>query len=125
MRAKKIWCPNTRSAFQILSESKHENYKHIVIHTGTNDLRAMKGRVAPVMREVAIRATQKAQPLETQQETAETPITGEALSHQEALVLQQSPDRPPDLHHNTRATQRPLNNHRTLQLLNSTRYDIY
>ena len=59
MRAKKIWCPNTRSAFQILSESKHENYKHIVIHTGTNDLRAMKGRVAPVMREVAIRATQR------------------------------------------------------------------
>ena len=59
MRAKKIWCPNTRSAFQILSESKHENYKHIVIHTGTNDLRAMKGRVAPMMREVAIRATQR------------------------------------------------------------------
>ncbi|ROL55333.1 hypothetical protein DPX16_22809 [Anabarilius grahami] len=60
MRAKKIWCPNTRSAFQILSERNlDENYKHIIIHTGTNDLRAMKGHVAPVIRETAIRATQR------------------------------------------------------------------
>ncbi len=60
MMAQKIWCPNTKSAFQILSDKNlKKNYKHIIIHTGTNDLRAMKGHVAPVMRELAIRATQR------------------------------------------------------------------
>ncbi len=59
MMPQKIWCPNTKSAFQVLSDKKlNENYKHI-IHTGTNYLRAMKGHVAPVMRELAIRATQR------------------------------------------------------------------
>lgn len=59
MMTKKIWCPNTKSAFQVLSDKNlNENYKHIIIHTGTNDLRAMKVHVAPVIRELAIRATQ-------------------------------------------------------------------
>ncbi len=54
MMAKKIWCPNTKSVFQVLSDRNlNENYKRIIIHTGTNDLRVMKGHVAPVMRELA------------------------------------------------------------------------
>ncbi len=90
----------------------------------------------------------KAQPLETHRETAETPTTREALIQQEALILQQealilqqealilqqealilqqealilqqSPEQPPDRHHNTRATRRQFNDHKTLQLQNST-----
>ncbi len=59
MMAKKIWCPNTKSAFQVLSDRNlNKNYKNIIIHTGNKDLRAMKGHVAHVMRELAIRATQ-------------------------------------------------------------------
>ncbi len=35
MMAKKIWCPNTKSAFQVLSDRNlNKNYKSIIIHTG-------------------------------------------------------------------------------------------
>ncbi len=42
------------------------------------------------------------------------------ILQQEALILQQSPEQPPDRHHNTRATRRQFNDHKTLQLQNST-----
>ncbi|XP_016295923.1 uncharacterized protein LOC107653656 [Sinocyclocheilus anshuiensis] len=60
MKAQKMWCPNTSKALQILSDKNlNETYKHIIIHTGTNDLRAAKGNVAPVLREVALRASER------------------------------------------------------------------
>ncbi len=60
MKAQKMWCPNTSRALQILfDENLKETYKHIVVHTGTNDLRAAKGNVAPMLREVAIRASER------------------------------------------------------------------
>lgn len=60
LKAQKIWCPNTNKALQILSDKNlNESYKHIIIHTGTNDLRATRGNVAPLLREVAIRASQR------------------------------------------------------------------
>ncbi|XP_026076504.1 uncharacterized protein LOC113054918 [Carassius auratus] len=60
MKAQKMWCPNTSKALQILSDKNlNETYKHIIIHTGTNDLGAAKGNVAPVLRELAIRASER------------------------------------------------------------------
>lgn len=54
-----MWCPHTSKAFQILSDKNlNETYKHIIIHTGTKDLWAEKGNVAPVLRELAIRASE-------------------------------------------------------------------
>ncbi len=47
MKAQKMWCPNTSKALQILSDKNlNETYKHIIVHTGTNDLRATKGNMA-------------------------------------------------------------------------------
>ncbi|KAL0146951.1 hypothetical protein M9458_057890 [Cirrhinus mrigala] len=52
IKAQKMWCPNTSKALQILSDKNlNETYKHIIIHTGTNDLRVTKGNVASVLRE--------------------------------------------------------------------------
>ncbi|RXN26491.1 hypothetical protein ROHU_020970 [Labeo rohita] len=60
MKAQKMWCPNTSKALQILSDKNlNETYKHIIIHTGTNDLHVTKGNVASVLREVAIRASER------------------------------------------------------------------
>jgi len=41
---KKIWCPNTQKALELLSEEELGSPSHIIIHIGTNDLRAQKER---------------------------------------------------------------------------------
>ncbi len=47
------------SVHQILSDKNlNETYKHIIVHTDTNDLRATKGNLSPLIREVAVRASE-------------------------------------------------------------------
>ncbi len=187
MMAQKIWCPNTKSAFQVMSDKNlNENYKHIIIHTGTNDLRAMKGHAAPVMRELAIRATQcfpearitlsallprtdvpfhvihgnnvelsrscalipnvhlihhkdirphhmydhvhlNKQGVKVFARVMKSTALGNALGNSRNSNNKRSPhppqrqEQPPDRHHNTRATRWQFNDHKTLQLQNSTR----
>ncbi|XP_058852619.1 uncharacterized protein LOC131699580 [Acipenser ruthenus] len=49
----KIKCPTTQSALQILSKNRQRSPKYIVIHTGTNNLRADRGDVAKSVQQVA------------------------------------------------------------------------
>ncbi|MGH0119403.1 UNVERIFIED_CONTAM: hypothetical protein FKN15_046004 [Acipenser sinensis] len=49
----KIKCPTTQSALQILSKNRQRSPKYIMIHTGTNNLRADRGDVAKSMQQVA------------------------------------------------------------------------
>ncbi|ROL53047.1 hypothetical protein DPX16_7989 [Anabarilius grahami] len=53
---KKIWCPNTQKALELLCEEQLGSPSHIIIHTGTNDLRARQERVATAL----INVTEKA-----------------------------------------------------------------
>lgn len=53
---KKIWCPNTQKALELLCEEQLGSPSHIIIHTGTNDLRAQRERVATAL----INVTEKA-----------------------------------------------------------------
>lgn len=53
---KKIWCPNTQKAMELLCEEQLGSPSHIIIHTGTNDLRAQQERVATAL----INVTEKA-----------------------------------------------------------------
>lgn len=52
----KIWCPNTEKALELLCEEQLGSPSHIIIHTGTNDLRAQRERVATAL----INVTEKA-----------------------------------------------------------------
>ena len=52
----KIWCRRTDNALQLLTESTLGQPSHIIIHTGSNDLR--QERVAESVKRVAQRATQ-------------------------------------------------------------------
>uniref|UniRef100_A0A8C9YD43 SGNH hydrolase-type esterase domain-containing protein n=1 Tax=Sander lucioperca TaxID=283035 RepID=A0A8C9YD43_SANLU len=54
----KIQCPGTDNALQLLTEPIVGQPSHIVIHTGTNDLRLQQERVAESVKRVAQRATQ-------------------------------------------------------------------
>lgn len=54
----KLWCPNTDSAFTLLQKKTLGNPSHIIVHTGTNDLRKQQERVAESLRRVAEQATQ-------------------------------------------------------------------
>ncbi|XP_066514798.1 uncharacterized protein [Hoplias malabaricus] len=54
----KIWCPRTRDAHRILSNHILGNPSCILIHTGTNDLRAEQERVGGLVCGVAQRAAE-------------------------------------------------------------------
>lgn len=53
----KLWCPNTHSALRLLNEDSLGSPSHIIIHTGTNDLRAQQERVASALQRVIEKAT--------------------------------------------------------------------
>ena len=58
MKVSKIWCPRAKDALHILSRPDFGSPKHIVIHTGTNDLREEQERVGGLLRRVAERASE-------------------------------------------------------------------
>ncbi len=45
----KLWCPKTGDALRILSDSSFGTPSHIIIHTGTNDLRREQERVGQLI----------------------------------------------------------------------------
>ncbi len=55
-RAVKHWCPNTDKALELLTESQLGHPSHIIIHTGTNDLRSQQDRVSDSLRAVVEKA---------------------------------------------------------------------
>ncbi|XP_016350301.1 uncharacterized protein LOC107695035 [Sinocyclocheilus anshuiensis] len=55
-RALKHWCPNTDKALELLTESQLGHPSHIIIHTGTNDLRSQQDRVSDSLRAVVEKA---------------------------------------------------------------------
>ncbi|KAL6455216.1 hypothetical protein MHYP_G00363500 [Metynnis hypsauchen] len=54
----KVWCPRTSDALHLLTHAISGDPNHIIIHTGTNDLRAQQERVADSIRRVAQTTTQ-------------------------------------------------------------------
>ena len=54
----KVWCPTTKSALEILAEPDFGAPRQVIIHTGTNDLRAQQEQVAGSVRRVAEKAAQ-------------------------------------------------------------------
>lgn len=54
----KLWCPKTGDALRILSDSSFGTPSHIIIHTGTNDLRREQERVGQLICRVAEKATE-------------------------------------------------------------------
>ncbi|KAJ8332478.1 hypothetical protein SKAU_G00422670 [Synaphobranchus kaupii] len=57
-RVVKLWCPKAENAFELLTKKNLGEPSHIIVHTGTNDLRTQQERVAESVRRVAERATQ-------------------------------------------------------------------
>ncbi|XP_041941825.1 uncharacterized protein LOC121705112 [Alosa sapidissima] len=57
-KAAKIWCPKIQDTFQIFSNTDFGTPSHIIIHTGTNDLRQHQERVGSMLCTVAERATE-------------------------------------------------------------------
>ncbi len=57
-KATKLWCPKTVDALRILSDSSFGTPSHIIIHTGTNDLRREQERVGQLICRVAEKATE-------------------------------------------------------------------
>ncbi len=55
-RAVKLWCPTTDKALELLTESQLGRPSHIIIHTGTNDLRSQQDRVSDSLRAVVEKA---------------------------------------------------------------------
>ncbi|XP_030279699.1 histone-lysine N-methyltransferase set1-like isoform X2 [Sparus aurata] len=53
----KIWCPNTQHAMDLLSEERLGSPSHIIIHTGSNDLRSQQERVSGSLRRVIEKAS--------------------------------------------------------------------
>ncbi|KAK1891952.1 Platelet-activating factor acetylhydrolase IB subunit beta like [Dissostichus eleginoides] len=53
----KIWCPNTQHAMDLLSEQQLGSPSHIIIHTGSNDLRSQQERVSESLRGVIEKAS--------------------------------------------------------------------
>nr|XP_046179275.1 uncharacterized protein LOC124010649 [Oncorhynchus gorbuscha] len=53
----KLWCPNTRHALELLSEDRLGSPSRIIIHTGTNDLRAQQERVTTALKAVIEKAS--------------------------------------------------------------------
>ncbi|KAL6458286.1 hypothetical protein MHYP_G00335160 [Metynnis hypsauchen] len=56
-RVAKLWCLSPRKALELLTEAKLGSQSHIIIHTGTNDLRAQQERVAISLRAVIEKAS--------------------------------------------------------------------
>ncbi|XP_048108459.1 uncharacterized protein LOC125300506 [Alosa alosa] len=56
-RTKKLWCPNTKKALDLLSVEQLGNPSHIIIHTETNDLRTEQERVALSLKNVMEKAS--------------------------------------------------------------------
>ncbi len=54
----KLWCPKTGDALRIVSDSSFGTPSHIIIHTGTNDLRREQERVGQLICRVAEKATE-------------------------------------------------------------------
>ncbi|KAI7794676.1 hypothetical protein IRJ41_020546, partial [Triplophysa rosa] len=54
--AVKLWCPNTDKALELLTVSQLGLPSHIIIHTGTNDLRNKQDRVSESLRAVVDKA---------------------------------------------------------------------
>ncbi|KAK1896008.1 Reticulocyte-binding protein 2 like a [Dissostichus eleginoides] len=57
-KVKKIWCPRTDNALDVLTKAKLGEPSHIIVHTGTNNLRIEQERVAESVTRVALKATQ-------------------------------------------------------------------
>ncbi|KAL1272978.1 hypothetical protein QQF64_028840 [Cirrhinus molitorella] len=55
-RAVKFWCPTTDKALELLTKSQLGQPSHIIIHTGTNDLRSQQDRVSDSLRAVVEKA---------------------------------------------------------------------
>lgn len=55
-RAAKFWCPTTNKALELLTESQLGRPSHIIIHTGTNDLRRQQDRVSDSLKAVVEKA---------------------------------------------------------------------
>ncbi len=55
-RAVKFWCPTTDKALELLTESQLGRPNHIIIHTGTNDLRSQQDRLSDSLRAVVEKA---------------------------------------------------------------------
>ncbi|ROL48998.1 hypothetical protein DPX16_16613 [Anabarilius grahami] len=55
-KAVKFWCPTTDKALELLTESQLGRPSHIIIHTGTNDLRSQQDRVSDSLRAVVEKA---------------------------------------------------------------------
>ncbi|XP_030296342.1 uncharacterized protein LOC115595706 [Sparus aurata] len=53
MKVSKIWCPTTEAALQILSHPEFGTPGHILIHTGTNNLREEQEKVGSLVTKVA------------------------------------------------------------------------
>ncbi|KAJ8358686.1 hypothetical protein SKAU_G00152110 [Synaphobranchus kaupii] len=58
-RVSSVRCANTEQALQLLKRDTLGTPSCIVIHTGTNDLRALQQHTARAVRKVAVRATQE------------------------------------------------------------------
>ncbi|KAJ8336636.1 hypothetical protein SKAU_G00378560 [Synaphobranchus kaupii] len=55
----KLRCPTTQTALELLSEQRLGHAKHVLIHTGTNDLSTRRIDVAKALKQVAAKATQE------------------------------------------------------------------
>ncbi|KAJ8342273.1 hypothetical protein SKAU_G00322010 [Synaphobranchus kaupii] len=55
----KLRCPTTETALELLSEQRLGHAKHVLIHTGTNDLSTRRIDVAKALKQVAAKATQE------------------------------------------------------------------
>ncbi|XP_071186896.1 uncharacterized protein [Salvelinus alpinus] len=56
-KTRKVWCPTTQSAMELLDKNHLGSPSHIIIHTGSNDLRAQQERVATSLRGVIEKAS--------------------------------------------------------------------
>ncbi|KAG9265453.1 hypothetical protein AMEX_G18137 [Astyanax mexicanus] len=56
-RVAKIWCPSTQKALELLTEANLGSPSHIIIHTGTNDLRTQQEKVSMSLKAVMEKAS--------------------------------------------------------------------
>ncbi|KAK3568427.1 hypothetical protein QTP86_006934 [Hemibagrus guttatus] len=58
-RVTKLWCPRTSNALELITKTISNEPSHMIIHTGTNDLRSQQERVAESIKRVAQAAINK------------------------------------------------------------------
>ncbi|KAE8292989.1 hypothetical protein D5F01_LYC08082 [Larimichthys crocea] len=56
-KVEKLWCPNSQHAMELLSEERLGSQSHIIIHTGTNELRTQQERVSESLRRMIEKAS--------------------------------------------------------------------